>query len=98
MSDAPERPIDYKPEEGAEVRPASRYAARPVSPGGLETLAREVGDETPYRSLSLLAVGAFAVAVAYGALVVVGGVVAFWVGARAALLAGTVLVPLLSVP
>jgi hypothetical protein len=98
MSDTPEHSTEYQPEEGAEVRPVSRYAAPPVLPGGLEELAREVGDEVPYRSVSLLAVGAFAVAVAYGVLVAIGGVAAFWFGARAALLAGTVLVPLLSVP
>jgi hypothetical protein len=98
MSDTPEQSTEYQPEEGAEVRPVSRYAAPPVLPGGLEELAREAGDETPYRSVSLLAIGAFAVAVAYAALVAVGGVVAFWGGARAALLTGTVLVPLLSVP
>src|SRR4051812_593472 len=97
MSDAPERPTEYKPEEGAEVRPASRYAARPVSPGGLETLAREA-EPTPYRSLSLLAVAAFVVAVGYSAVVVLGGIVAFWDSARWALVAGTFLVPLLSVP
>jgi len=98
MSDTPEQSTEYQPEEGAEVRPVSRYAAAPVLPGGLEELARETGDETPYRSVSLLAVAAFAVAVAYGVLVALGGVAAFWFGARAALLAGTVLVPLLSVP
>jgi hypothetical protein len=98
MSDTPEHPTEYKPEEGAEVRPAPRYAARPVSPGGLETLARETGDETPYRSVSLLAIGAFTVAVAYSVFVVVGGLTAFWDSARAALIVGTALVPLLSVP
>ena len=73
MSDTPEQSTEYQPEEGAEVRPVSRYAAAPVLPGGLEELARETGDETPYRSVSLLAVAAFAVAVAYGVLVALGG-------------------------
>ncbi len=95
MSDTPERPVEYMPEEGAEVRPASRYS---VSPGGYEVqLARDVS-ETPYQSLSLLALAALILAVAYSFMVVLGGIAAFWVNAWWMLVLGTVLVPLLPVP
>jgi hypothetical protein len=99
MSDTPERSTEYRPEEGAEVRPVSRYAVRePVNPGGLETMARDVGIETPYRSVSLLAVGSFVVAVVYALIVALGGIVAFWDSARWFLLVGAVVVPLASIP
>ena len=94
MSDTPERPVEYTPEEGAEVRPASRYS---VSPGGYEALSRDIS-ETPYQSPSLIALAALILAVGYSFVVVLGGVAALWVNERWLLVAGTVLVPLLSVP
>lgn len=96
MSDTPPRPVDYTPEEGAEVRPAPRYS---VSPGSYETLTREVSvPETPYRSMSVLAIVSIVVAVGYSILVGVGGLAAFWTGAWWVLALGTVLVPLLALP
>ena len=76
------------------MRPASRYS---VSPGGYDALARDVS-ETPYQSPSLIALAALILAVGYSFVVVLGGVAALWVNERWVLVAGTVLVPLLSVP
>src|ERR1700691_476076 len=94
MSDTPERPVEYKPEEGAEVRPASRYS---VSPGGSEALARDAS-EKPYQSLSVLALAALILAVGYSFIVALGGIAAFWVNASWMLALAPVLFQLLSVP
>jgi hypothetical protein len=96
MSDTSERPTEFKPEEGAEVRPVRHYDYA-VAPGGLEALTHE-GSEVPYRSLSLLAVVALVLAVAYSFFVVLGGVIAFWDRAAWVLILGTIVVPLLSLP
>src|SRR5438105_1534056 len=99
MSDAPERPVDYKPEEGAEVRPARRrYTVDAIDPGGLEALTVTHEVTVPYRTMSLLAIGAFVVALCYAAMVALGGVVSFWDRAPKLLIGGSVLVPLLSLP
>jgi hypothetical protein len=93
MSDTPERSVEYTPEEG-EVHPASRYS---VAPTEYEAMARDVAG-TPYQSLSVLALAAFLVAVAYSALVALGGIATFWMSKQWMLLVGSILVPLLSIP
>ena len=68
-----------------------------VGPGGLEALTRD-SDETPYRSVSLLAVSTFIGAAAYCFFVALGGIVAFWHDALPSVLyLGTIFVPILSV-
>ena len=93
MSDTPERPVEYKPEEGAEVRPAPRYS---IAPAGFETLPHDTA--TTYQSLSVLAVVAFVLAAVYSFVVTIGGIAAFWANYGWVLLIGTILVPLLAIP
>ncbi len=95
MSDTPERSVNYQPEEGAEVRPAPRYNIAPAV--GFEALPHDVA-ESPYQTLSVLAVAGFVLAVLYSLLVALGGIAAFWASQPWLLLVGAILVPLLSIP